>query len=282
MGISEKERDRGISIYCISLVDAKGLAIELRKKFGHVGYAPSIFRNFPCIKIGGLVISPFVDLIFNRFTENLFYDFVGDGGLREEFGRNFESYIFTIFNDHAGDFSIANEIKYYKPVRLTPDLFIVDKGNVVAAFELKSRKLSAAARFNDDPTKDAEEAYREIAKGIYQLWKYAEDSDNQTVPLGVRASNSTELVLLTLDDWIGRSPKVLKEIFSLANKFADEKFVSKSGHIRRAVSICTTSEIEIVLSKGPLEKLISALGASHAEKYRGWMISTVCDLSPAN
>lgn len=273
--ICEKERDHGLSIYCIPLEDAKELAIELRKKFRHVGYAPSIFRSFPCVRTGGLIISPFVDLIFNRFTENLFYDFVGDGGLREEFGGNFETYIFTIFNDQGGNFSIAKEMKYSRPERLTPDLFIIDKGNVVAAFELKSRKLGAAARFNADPIMDAEEAYKEIANGICQLWKYAEDSGNQTVPLDVRASNSTKLVLLTLDDWVGMSPSVLENIYLLANEIADKKSLSKLEFIRRAVIICTTSEIEIVLSKGPMEKLILALDASQVEKYRGWMISTV-------
>jgi hypothetical protein len=277
IGITNEQRDSAWSIVTINLNDAYQLATKIRNGFGHVGYAPSILRDRPCLEIGGRITAPIVELVFNRATETLFYDFVGDGGLREEFGRNFESYVEETLKDRAEGFDVLREVKYGTPQRATPDLFLKDAAGVKIAMELKSRKLPVIARFGEDPVAEAEDAFKEIAKGICQLWKYIEDSISDDVPLEVRANDATSLVLVCLEEWLGMSDPVDELVRDRAHAIADEKGISKDANVRRYVQFCTADDLEYVLEKGDVNDFVNVIEQSSLLKYKGWGISSIRD-----
>lgn len=248
----------------------------MRKDFPHIGYAPSILRGFPCLRIGDELIAPIPDLLFNRFTEQLFYDFAGDDKLKNEFSKNFETYLHTILRDHANEFQICGEENYNNGQSKTPDAFAIKNQTVSIAFEAKSRKMSALAKFGENPLVEAESAFSEIAKGICQLWRYVVDSGRGLVPDSVRCGNSTHLLLVTLDDWLGGlSVEIRKKLFSKAHQLADGKSIPKSAEIRRPVLICAISDIEFKLTRGQMDGLEKILNTAKEEKYRDWMLQLI-------
>lgn len=275
IGISDEQRDRAIQVISLSLPEARTVAVRDRDGFDHVGYAPSVLRSHPCLDLGQVLIAPLVELLFNRFTEHLFYDFAGVGEFRAEFGKNFEFYVEEIFSEHADDFEVKTEMVYGKTQLRTPDLFLKQGQSVSVALELKSRKLSINAKYGGDPVSDAEGSFDEIANGIFQLWKYAQDSSRQLVPSDVCASSTTRLVLLTLDDWLGMSKPVVDEVLVRAHSLADNKGIQKGTAIRRYVHFCTIDDVEQILNKGDIGDFVKVLDFALDARFKGWSLTSV-------
>ena len=182
-----------------------------------------------------------------------------------------------ILSDHAGGYAVKKEESYNSGKNATPDIFVTDNSGVCVAIELKMRKLLAKARFGENPVDSAIGEFSEIAKGIYQLWKYLEDSEREVIPQGVRASDQTRLLLVCMEEWLGMSDLVTQAVLDQANEIADSKGLSKGPHIRRYVHYCLLDDLEYILSLGDTSDLVEVLDRAVEEKFIGWSVSSVRD-----
>lgn len=275
IGIDNQTRDLCFQIICGTVPELQREAAKIRSGFLHVSYAPSVLRSKPCISMGGLIYCPFPELAFIRSMETLFYDFVENDNLRREFGENFESYCAGELADPDGVFQVFREQKYNGEQRATPDLFLTLKGSVKIAFELKSRKLPAIARFGEDPIMQADGPFSEIANGICQLWKYVEDSKSNLVPGEVRANDDTKLMLLTLDEWLGLSDTIDEAVLKLAHEIANQRGIPQAPEIRRRVQFCDADNFEMVNFKYGTAEFLRTVEAASSERYSGWHLASI-------
>ena len=279
IGITSSDLIKTINILSTPVERATDRAYVLRQGYDHIGYAPSIFRVSPLITFPRegvrYVMAPFVDLLFYRITEGLFYDFVDNSNLRNEFAENLESYVSDILKNSAGRFSIGGNIPYGRTLERTPDVLVSNADEVVAAIEVKARRQNAIIRFGENPTKDSADAYEDLSKGIFQLWKYLADSSKGLIPQGFIASNNTALGVCTLDNWIESAFGSEADIYAMAHKKADSYARGIPPECRKRVPIFSLSDMEFVLSRGGMDVLLEVIHDSATEEYSGWLLSSI-------
>lgn len=279
IGVEPSDVLKTIEILSVPLEKANGLVRELRQGYDHIAYAPSIFRVSPLITFqqDGVryAMTPFVDLLFYRITEGLFYDFVDNPNLRNDFSANLETYISEIIGKRAEKYKVCGDIIYGRTAEKTPDILVSMNNSVVAAIEIKGRRQSATIRFGENPTKDFADAYEDLSKGVFQLWKYLADSSRGLIPSEFAASDKAILGVCTLDNWIESAYGTEADIYAMAHRKADAHARGVPSKYRKHVPIFSLSDMEFVLSRSDVETLIGVIHASSTDEYRGWLLSSI-------
>ena len=96
-GLDDAAKRACCKLISLSLKNAQEEAQRLLGTASEAGYHPSLLRKFPCLMIGNLdnshLICPFPDLLFNRMTEGIFYDFLATNeNLSNIFSKRFEEH----------------------------------------------------------------------------------------------------------------------------------------------------------------------------------------------
>ncbi|WP_376704605.1 hypothetical protein RQ479_07430 [Mesorhizobium sp. ISC25] len=220
-------------------------------------------------------MTPFTDLLFYRITEGLFYDFVDNPSLRNDFSANLESYISGIIEKRAEQYEVGGDVTYGRTSERTPDILLRSKKRVVAAVEIKGRRQSANIRFGENPTKDSAGAYEDLSKGVFQLWKYLADSSKGLIPSEFAASTDTILGLCTLDNWVESAYGTEADVYAMAHRKADAHPRGIPPEHRKRVPIFSLSDMEFVLSRSDVETLIGIIRASATDEYSGWLLASI-------
>ena len=147
--------------------------------------------------------------------------------------------------------------------------------SVVAAIEIKGRRQSATIRFGENPTKDFADAYEDLSKGVFQLWKYLAESSRGLIPSEFAASENTILGVCTLDNWIESAYGTEADIYAMAHRKADAYARGVPSEYRKNVPIFSLSDMEFVLSRSDVETLVGIVQASTTDEYRGWLLSSI-------
>lgn len=149
-----------------------------------------------------------------------------------------------------------------------------DQDKLVIVAECKATKLTYLAQFAEDPFDAARKQYTQLAKGVFQLWRFF--SHVRRGVLEQELAADCQSVVITLDPFMQISRDQENKVFAEANAFADE-----DGNIvledRKHVAICPIDDLESVLLRGTEDSLIASLKASNEDKYHGWMLSNVHD-----
>ena len=154
----------------------------------------------------------------------------------------------------------------------SPDVLIRDQGKVVIVAECKATKLTYLAQFAEDPFEAAQKQYTQLAKGVFQLWRFFSHLRRGLVKEDL--STDCHAVVVTLDAFMQMARDPQNKMFAEANALADE-----DGNItpedRKHVVICPISEFESVLSWATEDSLLASLKASNEEKYQGWTLRNI-------
>ncbi|TGQ73011.1 MAG: hypothetical protein E5V49_02355 [Mesorhizobium sp.] len=279
IGIDQNDVLKTIGILSVSIEEAHGAVRRLRQGYDHIAYAPSIFRVSPLVTFlqegVGYVMTPFPDLLFYRITEGLFYDFVDNPDLRNDFSANLESYISDVIEKRAEKYGVSGNITYGRTAEKTPDILVSETNSVIAAIEIKGRRQNATIRFGENPTKDFAEAYEDLSKGVFQLWKYLADSSKGLIPGEFAASEDTILGVCTLDNWIESAFGTEADVCAMAHRKADAHVRGIPPEYRKHVPIFSLSDMEFVLSRSDVETLIDIMRAATTDEYRGWLLASI-------
>ena len=280
VGLSNETTAAVFNILTLPHAQARAAASRLRTGVGHIAYKRSLFRQHPCIAFGEhreRVHAPLTDLVTLRATSGVFYDVI-DGGhqIRSEIGGRFEAYCAEFLRRMLPLQTVQASFKYRFSGNDvdSPDI-LVTKGNEVAVvFECKATRMAYEARYSEAPIADAPRGYEELAKGVFQIWRFVSHCRRNHVGQIVLAADAAGAVL-TLDSWLSMSREMQIEVIRLATSMAAERDPQIREEDRIGVAFCSIEDLELTLSECSEESFFSAIRAFTEERYQGWYLSSV-------
>jgi hypothetical protein len=238
---------------------------------------PSILRKTPLIYVDdpNQLISPIPETILFRVSAGLYHDLLpgGQDVINDANGR-FERYCVDLIDEMMDRFEVNGAFRYGpKGAQVdSPDVFVKDQGKIVIVAECKATKLTYLAQFAEDPFEAARKQYTQLAKGIFQLWRFFSHVRRGLVQAELAAE--CYAMIFTLDAFMQMARDPQNKVLSEANTMADE-----DGNIahedRKSVVICPIANLESILSRATEDTLLASLKASNDDKYQGWMLSEV-------
>lgn len=253
---------------------------ELQSKNNkRIAYLPSILRQFPIIssRKNETIISPLPELIIYRSTIGLYYDIrQGPQQLLAESNDRFEQYTKEIIQKFYPRFEVLPSRKYrIKKSREvdTPDVLIKDADEIKVVIECKGTKLTFDAQFAEQPAQTAEKAYKQIAKGVTQIWKFfshVRQGIFTEFPVSANASG----VLLTMDSWGQASSELQTEIILKAKELISDDHTITDEDMRPII-FCPTQELIDVLFISTEDQLLTTLTNAQTPEYQGWGLRQV-------
>lgn len=211
---SEKSstRQKTLDLISISVEQARIEATKLVKNakasehgLRRVAYQPSLLRKYPLIFDAktNSYLAPIPALIISRITSGLYYDFIGNQTVMNRSEHLFEEYTGRIIEGYFPELKALGQLKYGKTKGKqsdTPDVLVLDHGQLSIVIECKSTKQTFAAQFAEDPLGASEKAMPQLTKGILQLWRFfAACSSGKFNQYQLRPD--ARGMVLTLDDW---------------------------------------------------------------------------------
>jgi hypothetical protein len=238
---------------------------------------PSILRKTPLIYVDdpNRLISPIPETILLRVTAGLYHDlFSGGQDIINDANSRFEQYCIDLIDAMMERFEVGGAYQYGPRGTqfASPDVLIKDQGKLVIVAECKATKLTYLAQFAEDPFEAAKKQYTQLAKGVFQLWRFFSHVRRGLVEIDLAAD--CHAVVFTLDAFMQMARDPQNKMFAEANAMADE-----DGNItpqdRKLVVICPVYDLETILSRATEDSLLASLEASHEEKYQGWMLREI-------
>lgn len=277
LGASRDELEKAIALISQPLPDLRAEARQIRSDGELTAYKASVLRRFPCVLVGpgsSQMLAPLPELVSNRLTSGLFYDVIGGGGpVRDETGRQFESYSHALLNAMLPEFHFEREWAYQSRLgqMKSPDIMLALPDQTIGlAIECKALRMTVAARFGDEP--QDERGYDEIVRGVFQLWRFFAHCR-----LGLTGRDVTDVargVILTLDDWFAARHSILEQLLERAHARADQEKVPILPIDRRPIAFCSISEIEQTLRTATGASFLATIELAAGEKL-GWIFPMV-------
>jgi hypothetical protein len=277
VGIDDATRDIAIGLLSMTRAQATVEAKQLRKTQTHAAYQKSVLRTAPIISFGfnqERLRSPLPALIAWRITAGLYYYMIGGGDhINREIGERFETYCVELSKHMLSGFDVGSSVEYKlrgKPVH-SPDVLIRDGEKVVAVIECKAKKMTFEAKFADDPIAEAKTGYEEIAKGIFQLWRFFSHCRQSLTGLVAEGAVG---IIVTLDNWLEMSNELRDMVTAMANTMADNDIGIEAGD-RKTIAFCSIEEMEVTLQYASPQEFINAARESVSAEFFGWNLSGV-------
>jgi hypothetical protein len=284
IGLTDEIVQRTFSMMSCSRDEARtktaALVTKTRDEHGSpipTALLPSILCKTPLIYLDDLnrLISPIPEAILLRVTAGLYYDLVPGGpDIINDANARFEQYCVDLIDAMMERFEVRSAYRYGpKGAQLdSPDVLVEDQGKVVIAAECKATKLTYLAQFAENPFEAAKKQYTQIAKGIFQLWRFFSHVRRKLVKEDL--STDCHAIVFTLDAFMQIAPDPQNKVLIEANAMADED----SNIIledRRPVVICPISDLESILCRATEDSLLASLKASTEKKYQSWLLVNV-------
>lgn len=251
----------------------KGLGVELP-----IIYQPSYLRVKPILRSGAYntYIAPLPELILMRATVGLYYDVIRGGTkIINDANARFEEYARHSIKAQCPAFDPAPAVKYtYNKNDVdTPDVLLKHEGRIVAVFECKATKLTFEAQYGDDPVENARNGYAQMAKAIFQLWKFFSHVRRGIINLDV--AEDAVGVVLTMDAWTQMGGQLRERLFRDAEALAAGKDKDITEEDKRHPVFCAIHDLDELLATSSEEHLLTAFKAATTEKYKTWGVREV-------
>jgi hypothetical protein len=262
--------------------ETKKITDEVNAKHGRpipTAFLPSILRRYPLVCLNdesNEFIAPIPELLLMRVTSGLYYDVIPGGqALLNEANDRFEKYCAAYINALMQRFKVTRTYRYEPkkgaPVD-TPDLLVKDGEKIVFAAECKATKLTYLAQFAEDPFEAEKKQYLQIAKGVFQLWRFFSHVRRGLVKEPVDVDTSA--VVITLDSFLTMSCELKAKIIEQASSLA-EKEGDIAAKDRRHIIFCPIDALEWVLSLSTEDSFLATLKAAREEKYIDWELDAI-------
>jgi hypothetical protein len=284
LGIAPEIVQKVLPLMTLSLEQAQAeerlLTDEVNQLHGTpipTAFMPSILRRHPLISLTAdmaTFMPPIPELILMRISSGLYYDIIpGKQPLLNEANDRFEQYCHDLV-DELTVFTTSRSHRYGpKGAQFdSPDVLVTENDKVVIAIECKATRLTYLAQFAEDPFEAEKKQYMQLARGMFQLWRYFSHIRRGSTKDAL--ADDAYPMVITLDSFIMMSPQLSASILREATRLADEE-----GDItpedRRYIIYCPIQALEEVLQRGNRDTLLAALKAAGEEKYKGWMFREV-------
>jgi hypothetical protein len=243
-------------------------------------YRPSYLRMRPMVRFNTEVepvfIAPLPTLLLHRATVGLYYDIIKGGTkIRNDAGARFEEYCRKSIKAHCPAFEVSPPVKYkFRGNQVeTPDVILQLNGRVVAVMECKASKLTFEAQYADNPIEDAQNGYAQIAKGIFQMWRFFSHVRRKLLDFVV--AEDAPAVVLTLDAWTLMSSELRNEVIVEARRMVAENESEITEEDQRAPVFCPLHELDHLLLVSTEQQLLEGMKAAIRPEYKGWALLNV-------
>lgn len=266
------------------ILEARRKAAAMANALGRglpIAYQPSFLRQFPIVSFGDddeKLYAPIPDLILFRITSGLYYDLAPGGqALIGDANDRFEEYVEQFITAVMPRFEASRSYRYgtKKNGFDSPDVIVRLESQVALVIECKATKLTFDAQYAEDPKSAAESAYDQIAKGVFQLWRYFSHARRGVAGIG-NVSPDAHGMLLTLDTWLTMAPDLQKQVIAAATEIAAEKDPEISEEDRRPIVFCAIEDLEDALRSTDETSFMASLSAATDEgRFLGWALSSI-------
>ncbi len=277
VGITVDMREAALARLAIPHQQARVRTARIRAGNRHTAYRPSILRDFPIVAFGDRgerLRAPIPELVIYRYTSGLYLDVVrGGAAVWTDIGRRFETYVLEYFQAMMSPYEVIGEQTYgpKKARYRTPDVLISNAGGVVAAIECKAKRMTFDARFADDPTASSSVGFDELAKGIFQIWRFLSHA-RRGVTGEIRVEPHCRGVIVTADGWLTMASKQAETVLATAHALADaEGGIDQQD--RREIAFCPIDDAEFALQFGSGDSFLAACNEIAAGEKKGFMLS---------
>lgn len=280
--ISGSEIEVVFSIISLPIKSARKMAANSRYGKTHIAYRKSIFRTYPCIDFGAEsrgMCAPIPDLVLRRAALGVFYDVISGGGnIRNEVSARFEEYSGKFFQRIFPNDVIERNVRYKfkKNIIESPDLIVLRDGGIELAVECKATRLGYDAAYSENPIESSPRGYMELAKGVFQLWRFASHC-RQGLVTGVRKEGKFVGLVLTLDPWLSMSGEMQKDVVERAEEFVKEKGIHLLTDDRIPVAFANIDDLETTYRTCSAETFLNAVAELAKQERWGWLLSSVHD-----
>ena len=278
VGITPAMRETALARIATGIAEARIRAARLRRLRRPTAYSGSVLRDHPIIAVesGGALLTPLPPLLLNRITAGLYLDVVGGGeAVWRGIGARFEAYCIAYMRRMMEGHDVEGEIEY-GPKRnrfRTPDVLVGRGGELHLVIECKAKRMTFDARFSDDPVATARRGYEEIAKGIFQVWRFLSHARRGVFADRAVAPDCLGMVVTT-DPWLSMATNLEEEVLSIATKMAeaDPEIIEQD---RRRVAVTMIDDIELTLQTGDAGSFLRAIREGTQGDKLGWLLSTI-------
>lgn len=284
IGVSPDAVERAVGMMSVDAAEA-GVALQelLRRLDAHdqpTAYRPSLLRQRPILRFEDSktrLRAPLPNLIALRISAGLYYDLLPGGRpVRDEIARQFERYCAKFLAAVTSELQVEPEYRYRRTGRGdqvdSPDLLATEDGRLALVIECKATKMTFGAQFSGDPVLAARDKYEELAKGVFQLWRFF--SHCRRGLTRHTADPETFAILLTVDAWMAMSRQLQEQVLALArDKAAEDGDISEED--QRPVIFVAIQDFERLLLKTDLQGLKRTLAAASEERFLGWLLPDI-------
>lgn len=274
IGISNEVKELVLERISLDWKQATEMAVEMRVEDGEAAYKPSVLRKFPIIRLEGKpsrLHVPLNELLVNRITGDLFYDAViSDDHCRSVYGDRFEQYCFELASRSLPDLNWVSEITYgsKKRPQHTPDVLGLSGENASLVLECKAKRVPFKFKADIAQQDKLQEFLQELAKGQFQIWKFASAARNGAINKISNASDACGLVV-TYEDWSTALPRFRETIDELTENMIAESNLNVSAADRIPVCFVSVESLEQLSMISTAETLRGAIKA-YREQFEGW------------
>ncbi len=276
VGVTQAVLERALVLLCNDVEAARRTLVRRLQEAGNVGvirlgYKPSVLRQFPVLRFEDRLRAPLRDLLLTRITSGVYYDLIGaGGGLLNDAAYRFEEYSRRLMVASLPALRVAgNEVYQVNGNAMDgPDAVLrLEDDAVGLVVECKATKLTHVAQYAEKPAVSAERAYDEMAKGVFQIWRYFSHVRRGVVP-GTVAPTALGM-LLPLDTWFSMSADLRDHVTQRAHTRADA-YGGIAAADRRSVVFVHIQDLETVLLRGQPAAFIGTLAAACEPRFRGY------------
>ncbi len=247
-------------------------------------YRPSYLRMRPMVRfsteVKPLFIAPLPTLLLNRATVGLYYDIVKGGTkIRNDAGARFEEYCRKSIKAHCPAFEVSPPVTYRynkNPVE-TPDVILRIDGQVVAVMECKASKLTFEAQYADNPMEDAQDGYTQIAKAIFQMWRFFSHVRRKLLDFVI--AEDSPAVVLTLDSWTLMSSELRNDVIAEARRMVAQKEPEIIEEDQRPPVFCPLHELDHLLLISTEQQLLDGMKSAVRPEFDGWALLNVREMA---
>ncbi len=281
IGISEEALDATFHLISIPHQAARDKARVLRSAPGHISYKRSLLREYPCISFDSHnrhAIAPLLELITLRSTTGLFYDMIkGGSDIRNEIASRYERYSTELLEELLPSYEVRQSYEYSLRKGFpsnSPDIMVSDHNGIALIIECKATRMSYEARFAENPIIEAARGYEEIAKGVFQIWKFVSHHRRGLLP-PTNINAEAKGMVLTLDPWLSMARSMKEDVLQLAMQIGAEKDPAITSADRIPIIFCAIDELEFTLLEATERSFFDAITAACLDDFNGWQLSGI-------
>ncbi|ESQ84633.1 hypothetical protein AEAC466_06160 [Asticcacaulis sp. AC466] len=284
IGLNKATAERAASLMTISHAETgdafQALLKNLDAEMQPIAYRPSLLRRKPIIaygRHGTNLRAPLPPLIMLRVSGGMYYDLQpGGGAIRDEVARQFENYVRRFIATVMPRFNVEGEYRYNRPGLGTPvdspDAIVLDRGRVAAVIECKATKLTFSAQYAGDPAVAASDKYDELAKGVFQLWRFFSHCRRGLTRHQI--DDATHALLLTVDSWLSMSRNLQVHVLDRAKvKAKNEPGIELQD--QKPIIFASIQYFERVLLQADEDLFLGTLAIARTEKFTGWLLPDI-------